>query len=48
MNVPVTYFAYLKSKDGSIEKKRFEKRKDARKYISDNFDPKVHESCWTD
>ena len=31
------YYAYLEFKEGHVEKKAFEDRGDARKYISDNY-----------
>ena len=42
------YYACLEFKDGHVEKKAFEDRKDARKYISENYNQKIHTSCWTE
>ena len=42
------YYACLEFKDGHVEKKAFEDRKDARKYISDNYNQEIHKSCWTE
>lgn len=42
------YYACLESKDGKIEKKRFETRQEARDYISKNFSDLEHKACWTE
>lgn len=43
-----TYYACLEFKDGRIEKKSFKDRKEARQYISENYNPEIHKSCWTE
>ena len=49
MKEVTTYFyACLQGKNGKVSKTRFTNRDDARDYISRNFDPNIHESCWTE
>lgn len=44
-----TYFyGCLKFKTGYLEKKRFETRDEARNFITKNFNPEIHEQCWTE
>ena len=40
------YYACLKSKDGYIERKGFNDRGDAHKYISDNWNELEHVQAW--
>lgn len=50
MNIKTYYYACLKFKDpiNGIHKEKFETRKEARDYISENFDDAIHEQCWTE
>ena len=40
------YYACIKYKDGHIERVRFEARKEAHKYISDNWDEEESVQAW--
>lgn len=42
------YYACLEFKDGHVEKKRFEKREEAREYIAKTYNLEIHKSCWTE
>ena len=42
------FYACLQTYSGQIERVGFDDRSDARKYITDNFDPAIHASCWTE
>jgi hypothetical protein len=48
MEQKYTYYACMQFKDGYIEKKSFKDRNEARQYISENYDPEIHKSCWTE
>ena len=40
------YYACIKYRDGHIERTRFEDRKEAHKYISDNWDEEESVQAW--
>lgn len=42
------FYACIEKKDGRIIKVPFEKREDARKYISDNWNEIEDIACWTE
>ena len=42
------YYACIKYKDGRVERVRFEDRREARKYISDNWDEETCIQAWTE
>ena len=43
-----SYYACIKYKDGRVERVRFEDRKEARKYIADNWDEEESVQAWTE
>lgn len=42
------YYACLKYKDGRTEKKPFDDRYEARKYLFKTYNPKIHIGYWTE
>lgn len=42
------YYACLKFKDGRTEKKPFDDRYEARKYLFKTYNPKIHTGYWTE
>ena len=42
------YYACIEKKDGTIIRKQFKTRQDARNYIADNWDEVEDKSCWTE
>ena len=48
MEIKHYYYACLKRKDGTIIRVKFDDRRKARDYISDNYDELEHTACWTE